>query len=64
MPNTEALQVFYGTLPLVVAIFAALWKTDKHLNQLEASINKRIDDMTTMNNRIFRDEPVRASSGR
>jgi len=48
MPNTQALQVFYGTLPLVAAILLANWNNNKRLDDLKTSLNKRIDDLAAV----------------
>jgi hypothetical protein len=39
MPNSQALQAFYGTLPLVGAILLANWSNNKRLDDF----NKRDD---------------------
>jgi len=41
MPNSQALQVFYGVLPVVAAILLAHWNNNKRLEEL----SKRIDDL-------------------
>ncbi len=40
-PSDNALQVFYGTLPVVGAILLANWNNNKRLDDL----NKRLDDL-------------------
>jgi len=53
MPAPQALQVFYGTLPLVAAILLAIWSNNKRLDDLKTSIDNRIDDLkTSLNKRI------------
>jgi predicted nucleic acid-binding Zn-ribbon protein len=63
MPSDSALQVFYGTLPVVAAILLANWNNNKRLDDLNKRIedlnkriedlNKRIDDLkTSLNTRI------------
>ncbi len=46
-PDNSALQVFYGTLPLVGAILLAQWNSNRRLDDLKAALNKRIDDLTS-----------------
>ncbi len=55
MPNTEAIQVFYGTIPLVAAILLTNRNNNKRLDDLKVSINKRIDDLRTEMNIGFAD---------
>jgi tetrahydromethanopterin S-methyltransferase subunit G len=50
-PNSEALQVFYGTLPLIGAAVLAVWTNNYRLGELSkrlddglAGVNKRLDD--------------------
>jgi len=56
MPSDSALQVFYGTLPVVAAILLANWNNNKRLDDLNKRIDdfsKRIDDLkTSLNTRI------------
>jgi tetrahydromethanopterin S-methyltransferase subunit G len=48
-PNDSALQVFYGSVPLIGAILFTSWKENKRLDDL----NKRIDDLqATLGKRI------------
>jgi hypothetical protein len=51
MPSDGALQVFYGTLPVVAAILLANWNNNKRLDDL----NKRMDDLKTSLNTRIRD---------
>lgn len=39
--NNQALQVFYGTIPLIVVILLAIWINNKRIEEL----SKRIDDL-------------------
>jgi hypothetical protein len=69
MPNPQALQVFYGTVPLVAAILLAIWSNNKRLDDvnkriddlnkrtgdLKGSIDKRIDDLAAVVNAGFTD---------
>jgi len=53
MPTVQALQVFYGTLPLVATILLSMWNQNKRLDDLKTSLNKRIEDLSaTLNKRI------------
>jgi archaellum component FlaC len=61
-PNDSALQVFYGTVPVVGAILLANWNNNKRLDDLNKRIddvgthlNKRIDDLTVQMNVGFSD---------
>ncbi len=48
-PNDSALQVFYGTLPLMGAVILAIWNNNARLSEL----SKRIDDIRiTLDKRI------------
>ena len=40
-PNIEALQVFYGSIPVIVTILIAVFSNNKRLDDL----GKRIDDL-------------------
>jgi hypothetical protein len=40
MPTDDALQVFYGTVPLIAAILLANWNNYKRLDD----VNRRVDD--------------------
>ena len=40
MPNSQALQIFYGTIPLIATIFLAIWINNQRIGEL----SKRIDD--------------------
>lgn len=40
-PDNTALQVFYGTLPLIGTAVLAIWNNNSRLNE----ISKRIDDV-------------------
>jgi hypothetical protein len=55
VPNDSALQVFYGTLPVVAAILLANWNNNKRLDDLKTSLNKRIDDLSGQMNTGFTD---------
>ena len=44
-PDNSALQVFYGSLPVVGAILLASWREGKRFDDLKTSLNKRIDDL-------------------
>jgi hypothetical protein len=44
-PTNAALQVFYGTLPLIGAILLAAWTNNARLNDLRESLGKRMDDL-------------------
>lgn len=68
MPTGQALQVFYGTLPLVAAILLANWNNNKRLDDLNkriddlgTSLNKRIDDLAMTVNTGFADVKTRLS---
>jgi len=53
MPNYQALQVFYGTLPLMGAILLANWNNNKRLDDLKTALTARIDDLkSTLENRL------------
>ncbi len=55
MPTAEALQVFYGTVPLVAAILLTNWNNNKRMDDLKTSLNKRIDDLASTVNTGFSD---------
>ena len=53
MPNYQALQVFYGTLPLMGAILLANWNNNKRLDDLKTALTARIDDLkSTLENML------------
>jgi hypothetical protein len=62
MPTDSALQVFYGTLPVVGAILLANWNNNKRLDDLKTSLNKRMDDLASQMTTGFGD--VKASLAR
>lgn len=41
MPDSQALQVFYGSIPLIVVILLAIWINNQRIGEL----SKRIDDL-------------------
>jgi uncharacterized protein YlxW (UPF0749 family) len=48
-PDNSALQVFYGTVPLVATAVWAIWSNNSRLNEL----SKRLDDLkNSLNQRI------------
>ena len=52
-PSNEALQVFYGSIPAILAIVLAVWNNNSRLTSLETSLNKRIDSLEiSLNKRI------------
>ncbi|MDQ2712470.1 MAG: hypothetical protein M3Y24_09630 [Acidobacteriota bacterium] len=51
MPTTQALQVFYGTLPLIGAIPLATWNNSKRLDEL----SNRITDLRVFVDAQFKD---------
>ena len=66
MPNIQALQVFYGMLPVFGAILLANWNNNKRLDDfgrrvddLKASLNGRIDDLKSSMDNQFREVNVR-----
>lgn len=59
MPNIQALQVFYGMLPVFGAILLANWNNNKRLDDLKTSLNARIDDLKSSMENQFRDVKVR-----
>jgi hypothetical protein len=63
MPTSQALQVFYGTLPLVATILLSMWNNNKRLDDLKTSLNKRIDDLTTTLNKRVDDLTSTANTG-
>lgn len=62
IPSDSALQVFYGTLPVVAAILLANWNNNKRLDDLnkriddlKGSLHKRIDDLASQMTTGFTD---------
>ena len=59
-PDNSALQVFYGTLPLMGAVILAIWNNNarltelsKRMDDINAMLSKRMDDMNiALNKRI------------
>jgi hypothetical protein len=45
MPNYQALQVFYGVLPVVGAILLANWNNNKRIEDIKTGIYARFDDL-------------------
>lgn len=61
-PDNSALQVFYGSIPLIGAILLTSWKdnkrfegVNKRIDDLRTSLNKRIDDLNAIIMNGFRD---------
>lgn len=44
-PNVQALQVFYGTLPIIGVILAALWTNNKRIDDLKDSLTGQISGL-------------------
>jgi tetrahydromethanopterin S-methyltransferase subunit G len=59
LPSDNALQVFYGTLPVVGAILLANWNNNKRLDDL----NKRLDDLKTSLNKRLDDLAAQMNTG-
>ena len=62
VPDNSALQVFYGTIPLIGAILLANWNNNLRLKELsnrmddlKVALNKRIDDLNTATTNGFKD---------
>jgi predicted transcriptional regulator len=47
MPNLQALQVFYGTIPLIAIFLVAVWTNNKRLDDLRSDVNARIEQIGT-----------------
>jgi len=47
MPNLQALQVFYGTIPLIAIFLVAVWTNNKRLDDLRSDVNTRIEQIGT-----------------
>ncbi len=62
-PSAQALQVFYGTLPLVAAILLTNWNNNRRLEDLKVSLNKRIDDMALSLNKRLVDLTMTVNAG-
>jgi archaellum component FlaC len=65
-PSDNALQVFYGTLPVVGAILLANWNNNKRLDDLNkriGDVNKRIDDFGTSLNKRMDDLALQMTTG-
>ena len=61
-PDSSALQVFYGTIPLIGAILLANWNNNLRLKELsnrmddlKVALNNRIDDLNTATTSGFKD---------
>jgi hypothetical protein len=39
-PNVEALQVFYGSIPVIATILIALWSNNRRIDDLRDSFSK------------------------
>jgi hypothetical protein len=61
-PDNSALQVFYGTLPLIGTAVLAIWNNNKRLDDLKTALNKRIDDLAAEMRSNFTD--VKTSLGK
>jgi hypothetical protein len=58
-PDNSALQVFYGSIPLIGAILLSNWRDSKRVEDLKTSLSKRIDGLEiSLNKRIddFRED--------
>lgn len=47
MPNNEALQVFYGSIPVIITVFVAVFTNNKRLDDLREGLSARITDLKT-----------------
>jgi hypothetical protein len=43
MPNLQALQVFYGTIPLIAIFLVAIWTNNKRIDDLRTDLVARIE---------------------
>ncbi len=69
-PDNSALQIFYGTIPLVGAILLANWNNNSRLKELsnrmddlKVSLNKRIEDLQSSLNRRIDDLSTTTTNG-
>jgi hypothetical protein len=69
-PSNDAVQVFYGTLPLLGGIMLAAWNNNKRLDHfnkrlddLKTSLSKQMNDMNTALNKRINDLVGRIDSG-
>lgn len=61
-PDNAALQVFYGTLPLMGTALLAIYQNNKRLDDMRNAFEKRIEDLTAEMRTGFKD--VKAHLGR
>lgn len=42
LPSNQALQIFYGTIPLIAAILIGIWINNKRIDDLRADVTSQI----------------------
>lgn len=47
MPNNQALQVFYGNIPLIIVLFAGSWINNRRIDDMRETLKARITDLKT-----------------
>jgi tetrahydromethanopterin S-methyltransferase subunit G len=69
-PDNSALQVFYGTLPLMGAVILAIWNNNarltelsKRMDDMNRSLGQRMDDMNTALNKRIDDLTIVVTNG-
>jgi len=63
LPDSSALQVFYGTLPVIGAGVLGFWHGSKRLEDMRFSFNKWIDDLAMLFNKRIDDLAAAMNSG-